>query len=80
MLRYGANKWRDSADPMEILYDWVNKEGISEPKWTENNTIVTIGDKTYTLEDFGMSVYSISIVVQVKKIVPTTYVRMTVVV
>ena len=39
---------------MEVLYDWVNKEGIYEPKWTENNTKVTIGEETYSLEAFGM--------------------------
>ncbi len=53
VCRYGANKWRDPADPMEILYDWVNKEGIMEPEWTENNTKVTIGEETYSLEKFG---------------------------
>lgn len=52
-LRYGDNKWRDSADPIEILYDWVKKEGIAEPKWTDNNTIVSIGEETYLLENFG---------------------------
>ena len=39
---------------MEILYDWVSKEGLPEPKWTEDCKQVTIGTVLYSLKDFGM--------------------------
>lgn len=51
--RYGSSRWRDAADPIEILYDWVNSEGLPEPKWTHDNRQVTIGRHTYCLNVFG---------------------------
>ena len=52
-LRYGSCKWRDAADPIEILYEWVNSEGLPEPKWTQDNRQVTIGENNYSLDAFG---------------------------
>lgn len=53
-FRYGASKWRDSAHPTEILYDWLNNEGLPEPQWEEDNKRVTIGDSCYNLDQFGI--------------------------
>lgn len=53
-FRYGASKWRDSAHPTEILYDWLNNEGLPEPQWEEDNKRVTIGDSCYDLDQFGI--------------------------
>jgi hypothetical protein len=52
-LRYGSSKWRDPADPIEILYEWVSNEGLPEPQWTEDKKQVTIGEYTYDLNVFG---------------------------
>ena len=52
-FRYGSCKWRDAADPIEILYEWVNSEGLPEPKWTQDHRQVTIGEINYSLDDFG---------------------------
>ena len=54
MIRYGSNKWRDVVDPIEILYDWVSRQGLPEPKWTDDCEQVKVGADTYCLKDFGM--------------------------
>lgn len=48
---------------MEILYDWVSKEGLPEPKWAEDCKQVTIGTESYSLKNFGVYIYNCIIIV-----------------
>lgn len=47
--RHGVNKWRDSASPIEILYDWVAKKGWPNPVWHSSEDEVEVGGKRYKL-------------------------------
>lgn len=31
--RHGVNKWRDSASPVEILYEYARKDGWHDIVW-----------------------------------------------
>ena len=55
VCRYGPNRWRDVESPLEILYNWVNREGVQEPQWAEDGREASIGADAYHLDTFGKS-------------------------
>ena len=55
--RHGINKWRNRLSPVELLYDWVEREGLPKPRWRDYNKDnprllkVDVGGRTYDLAD-----------------------------
>ena len=56
-IRRGPNKWRDGFLPKDILDDWLKAKKLPSAQWDlESKPIsVTIGGKTFDLDQFGKS-------------------------
>lgn len=36
------NVWRDSQSPVEILYEWVRRQRLPNPVWSNGSTKLTV--------------------------------------